>query len=163
IHFPPGVRNTPTAALYGVENINRGCRVDIAGDAIFAKPVPRPTSIAGTFGAGAGVAALPCEPSDTRGCARGGPILDLDGHDLSEPLGSPAAVFIDGVRLPFFGTCTNIPCIRASLKTQPRGSSSGQFTAGRLAVLPRAGQQAPEQYLIAPRAAQSPDGLSSSD
>ena len=62
IHFPPGVRNTPPAALYGVENINRGCRVDALGDAVFNTPVPRPKSIAGTFGAGAGVPALPCEP-----------------------------------------------------------------------------------------------------
>jgi uncharacterized protein GlcG (DUF336 family) len=232
IHFPPGVRNTPTAALYGVENINRGCRVDIAVAGIFRTPVPRPTSIAGTFGAGAGIPALPCEPSDTRGCARGGPMLDLEGRELSsvgittgkadvldsgqtspasvpvnpggipiyrggrviggvgvagvtpalaeyaatlaaagagrgldfsEPLGNPAAVFIDGIRLPFFGTCTSIPCIRASLKTPPAGASSGTFAAGRLVVLPRGGQQAPEQYLINPRAAQSADGLSSND
>jgi uncharacterized protein GlcG (DUF336 family) len=232
IHFPPGVRNTPTAALYGVENINRGCRVDVAGDAIFNKPVSRPTSIAGTFGAGAGIPALPCEPSDTRGCARGGPMLDLEGRqlssvgittgkadvldsgqtspatvpvnpggiplyrggkvvggvgvagvtpqlaeyaatlaaagagrglDFSEPLGDPGAVFIDGIRLPFFGTCTNIPCIRASLNTPPAGASGGSVAAGRLVVLPRGGQQAPEQYLINARAAQSPDGLSSDD
>lgn len=236
IHFPPGVRNTPTAALYGVENINRGCRVDAAGDAIFRTPLPRPTSIAGAFGAGAGVPALPCEPSDTRGCARGGPMLNLEGRELSsvgittgkadvldsgqtttsstgatapvnpggipiyrggkvvggvgvagvtpqlaeyaatlaaagagrgldfsEPLGNPAAVFIDGIRLPFFGACTNIPCIRASLKTQPPGASRGNFSAGRLVVLPRGGQQAPEQYLINPRAAQSADGLTTDD
>src|SRR5271165_2709537 len=25
IHFPPGVANTPSAALYGIENTNRGC------------------------------------------------------------------------------------------------------------------------------------------
>ena len=25
IHFPPGVRNKPPAALYGIENTNRGC------------------------------------------------------------------------------------------------------------------------------------------
>jgi len=25
IHFPPGVMNTPNAALYGIENTNRGC------------------------------------------------------------------------------------------------------------------------------------------
>jgi uncharacterized protein GlcG (DUF336 family) len=232
IHFPPGVRNTPPAALYGVENINRGCRVDTAGDTVFTKPVPRPTSIAGTFGAGAGVPAFPCEPSDTRGCARGGPMRDLEGRELSsvgittgkadvldsgqtnpetvpvnpggipiyrggkaiggvgvagvapalaeyaatlaaagagrgldfsEPLGSPAAVFIDGIRLPFFGGCTSIPCIRASLMRPPAGASGGQFGAGHLVVLPRGGQQAPEEYLIAPRGAQAPDGLTSDD
>jgi hypothetical protein len=75
-HFPPGVRNTPNAALYGVENINRGCRVDDTGDAIFNAPFPRPTSIAGTFGTDAGAPPLACEPADTSGCARGGPMLD---------------------------------------------------------------------------------------
>ena len=35
-HFPPGIKNTPNAALYGVENINRGCRVDVQGDAAAA-------------------------------------------------------------------------------------------------------------------------------
>ena len=25
IHFPPGIANTPNAALYGIENTNRGC------------------------------------------------------------------------------------------------------------------------------------------
>ena len=27
IHFPPGISNTPNAALYGIENTNRGCRL----------------------------------------------------------------------------------------------------------------------------------------
>src|SRR4029079_2970986 len=81
-HFPPGIKNTPNAALYGVENINRGCRVDVQGDAVFNAPFPRPKSIAGVFGEGAGSTPLPCEPSDTRGCARGGPMLDDAGETL---------------------------------------------------------------------------------
>ena len=44
IHFPPGVQNTPSAALYGVENINRGCAVDAQGDAVFNHSFPRPKS-----------------------------------------------------------------------------------------------------------------------
>ncbi len=28
IHFPPGVQNAPNAALYGIENTNRGCTLD---------------------------------------------------------------------------------------------------------------------------------------
>ncbi len=54
IHFPPGVPNTPNAALYGVENINRGCAIDPAGDAIFNVPAALTRSIAGTVGTGAG-------------------------------------------------------------------------------------------------------------
>jgi len=223
IHFPPGVPNTPTAALYGVENINRGCAIDVAGDAVFNTPLQRTRSIAGTFGP-PGLAPLPCTPSDTRGCARGGPMRDLDGNELSsvgittgkvdlldsgatdllsvpvnpggipiyrggkviggvgvagvapelaeyaatlasagagrgldfaEPLGSPGAVFIEGIRLPFFGTCTTIPCIRDSLRQAPPGSSGGRLSDGRFVVPPMGGQQAPEGYLIGPRASRS--------
>ncbi len=229
IHFPPGVKNTGTAALYGVENINRGCKVDVQGDAVFNAPFPRPTSIAGTFGQGAGSTPLPCEPSDTRGCARGGPMLDdhgeplssvgittgkLDvfdtgqdqlgevpvnpggipiyrggkvvgavgvagvkpefaeyaatagaagagrGLDFSEPLGAPGAVFIDGLRLPFFGTCTNITCIRKTLRGRPAGSAPGLVSNGTFIVQPRDGLQAPEGYILGPRGSTVAGGLS---
>jgi uncharacterized protein GlcG (DUF336 family) len=228
IHFPPGVKNTGTAALYGVENINRGCRVDQQGDAVFNAPFPRPKSIAGVFGDGAGGTPLPCEPSDTRGCARGGPMLDDEGHvlpsvgittgkadvfdtgqdqlnavpvnpggipiyrggkvvggvgvagvaanlaeyaatlaaagagrglDFAEPLGAPGAVFIDGLRLPFFGTCTNIPCIRRALKTRPAGSSPGTLSSGTFIVQPGDGFQAPENYVLGPRGSALAGGL----
>ena len=232
IHFPPGVRNTPPAALYGVENINRGCRVDAQGDAVFNAPFPRPKSIAGVFGEGAGSTPLPCEPSDTRGCARGGPMLDDAGEalpsvgittgkadvfdtgqdqpgavpvspggipiyrggkviggvgvagvaanlaeyaatlaaagsgrgmDFSEPLGKPGAVLIDGLRLPFFGTCTTITCIRNTLRTRPAGSFPGQLSSGTFVVQPRDGLQAPENYVLGPRASSLAGGLSEED
>ena len=223
IHFPPGVKNTPNAALYGVENINRGCQVDDTGDAIFNAPFPRPRSIAGTFADAA------CTPADTSGCARGGPMLDETGAalasvgittgkadvfdtgqssgaaavpvnpggipiyrggkviggigvagvppalaeyaatlgaagagrgmDFSEPLGYPGAVFIDGLRLPFFGTCTTVRCIRVSLMKRPTGSAPGSFRDGEYVVEPRNGLQAPEGYLIGPRASAVAGGL----
>jgi len=220
IHFPPGVRNTPVAPLYGIENTNRGCAVAPAGQNIFNQPVVLPRSIAGTFGTIPGLPALPCHPGNTSGCARGGPMTDLNGHDLpsvgittgksdvldsgqsdpstvpvdpggipiyrggkliggvgvagvapdlaeyaatlaaagsgrgidfAEPLGAPGAVFINGIRLPFFSTCPDIPCIRSTLKTLPPGAAPGRFSDGHLIVLPRGGQQAPENYLIGPR------------
>jgi uncharacterized protein GlcG (DUF336 family) len=40
IHFPPGVTNKPPAALYGIENTNRGCALNAVLDAV----VPRATS-----------------------------------------------------------------------------------------------------------------------
>ena len=40
IHFPPGVTNKPPAALYGIENTNRGCALNPVLDAV----VPRATS-----------------------------------------------------------------------------------------------------------------------
>jgi uncharacterized protein GlcG (DUF336 family) len=232
IHFPPGVKNTPSAALYGVENINRGCAVDVQGDAVFNAPFPRPKSIAGVFGDGAGGLPLPCDPADTRGCARGGPILDdtgdpltsvgittgkadvfdsgqdrLDavpvnpggvpiyrggklvggvgvagvkpqfaefaatvaaagsgrGLDFAEPLGTPGAVFIDGIRLPFFGGCASIACIRRALQTRPAGSAPGSVTSGAFAVQPRDGLQAPENYVLGPRGSSVPGGLTADD
>src|SRR6185295_4109372 len=30
LHFPPGIRRTPNAALYGIENTNRGCDLNVA-------------------------------------------------------------------------------------------------------------------------------------
>ena len=68
VHFPPGVPNTPNAALYGIENTNRGCQLN-AGD---TAPIERPRSIAGSGLAGP---ALACLPGDTRGCARGEPLV----------------------------------------------------------------------------------------
>ncbi len=231
-HFPPGVRNTGNAALYGVENINRGCKVGAAGDAIFNAPFPRPTSIAGTFGTGAGTLPEACEPADTNGCAKGGPILDDRGQplssvgittgkadvfdtgqdhpatvpvnpggipiyrggkviggigvagvppalaeyaatvaaagagrgmDFSEPLGRPGAVYIDAIRLPFFGACATIACIRSSLTTRPAGASPGNFTDGVYVVQPRDGLQAPEGYLLGPRASAAAGGLSAEE
>jgi uncharacterized protein GlcG (DUF336 family) len=44
IHFPPGVTNKPPAALYGIENTNRGCALNPVLDGV----VPRATSLAGT-------------------------------------------------------------------------------------------------------------------
>lgn len=232
IHFPPGVKNTSNAALYGVENINRGCRVDVQGDAVFNAPFPRPQSIAGVFGEGAGGTPLPCEPADTRGCARGGPMLDDAGEELtsvgittgkadvfdtgqdsltavpvnpggvpiyrggkviggvgvagvrpdlaeyaatlaaagagrgmdfSEPLGAPGAVFIDGLRLPFFGACTTITCIRNSLKRRPAGSAPGEVSSGTFVVQPRDGLQAPEGYILGPRSSAVSGGLSADE
>jgi uncharacterized protein GlcG (DUF336 family) len=232
IHFPPGVKNTANAALYGIENTNRGCKVDVQGDAVFNQPLPRPKSIAGVFGEGAGGTPLPCEPSDTRGCTRGGPMLDDEGRPLSsvgittgkadvfdtgqdrrdtvpvnpggmplyrggkviggvgiagvrpefaeyaatgaaagagrgldfaEPLGNPGAVFIDGIRIPFFAACTNITCIRQTLRSRPAGSAPGLVSNGTFAIQPRDGQQAPEHYVLGPRGSSAPGGLSVED
>jgi len=69
-------------------------------------------------------------------------------------------VFIDGLRLPFFGTCTNIACIRRTLQTRPPGSSGGSLSSGTFVVQPRDGLQAPEGYLIGPRASTVAGGLS---
>jgi uncharacterized protein GlcG (DUF336 family) len=58
IHFPPGVFNKPPAALYGIENTNRGCDL---GFAVGAPVIPRASSVNG----GA------CQNGATAGCGTG--------------------------------------------------------------------------------------------
>src|ERR1700674_3507899 len=45
IHFPPGVSNTPNAALYGIENTNRGCT--LSTNFITGQAIPPARSISG--------------------------------------------------------------------------------------------------------------------
>jgi uncharacterized protein GlcG (DUF336 family) len=258
IHFPAGIANTGNAALYGVENINRGCQLDSETpgiyETIFNGPniPPRPRSIAGTFGTGApGSLASNCLPSDVSGCAVGGPIqgerresltsfgITTGKPNLRDRLGdqtsggfgptggnnesvnpggislyrggkliggigvagvsperaqyaaligaggtrtstgitaainfpnalpAPGAIFIDGIRLPFYGSCgTNLACIQRAIDNRPAGSSAGSFSAGAYVITPRGGQQADEGYLIGPcprGRCSSPGGLTRSD
>jgi uncharacterized protein GlcG (DUF336 family) len=227
IHFPPGVSNTPNAALYGIENTNRGCTLNADDTA----PIERPRSIAGSGLAGPPLA---CSASDSRGCARGGAIrlsggqatatvgfstgkndvLDLafagdvpvnpggfavyrSGRvvgavgvagvppDLAEytafvaatgtaaqsglsplpfnPVPAPGAVFIDGLRLPLFGSCTSVDCILDAVNSGPPGAARGSFEAAHLVVAPRPGQTVPDGYLIGPRGSASPSGLTAQD
>jgi uncharacterized protein GlcG (DUF336 family) len=64
IHFPPGFTNKPPAALYGIENTNRGCDFNVAFNA--GKAIPRATLLSGAAcGAGAGTAG--CGPGIVTG------------------------------------------------------------------------------------------------
>ncbi|HEX9759668.1 MAG TPA: hypothetical protein VGA40_02050, partial [Candidatus Acidoferrales bacterium] len=55
IHFPPGVAFVGNAALYGIENTNRGCELVPPGNFAPGKALPRYQNIAGT-GPGLGIA-----------------------------------------------------------------------------------------------------------
>ena len=59
IHFPPGIPNTPNAALYGIENTNRGCDLAVTWN---GGGLPRAKSV---------VRAGRCEPGDTTACGTG--------------------------------------------------------------------------------------------
>jgi uncharacterized protein GlcG (DUF336 family) len=59
VHFPPGVVNAPNAALYGIENTNRGCALNLDLDPL--KQLPPATSINGN----------PCHATDRTGCGAG--------------------------------------------------------------------------------------------
>lgn len=70
LHFPPGIARTGNAALYGIENTNRGCDLNATFNA--GKFLPRATSLNG----------LPCNTSNTSGCGTGpvtGKVVDLSG------------------------------------------------------------------------------------
>jgi uncharacterized protein GlcG (DUF336 family) len=59
IHFPPGITNTPSAALYGIENTNRGCDFNIEFHE--GKCIPRARRLSGGT----------CNPADDSGCGAG--------------------------------------------------------------------------------------------
>jgi len=75
-HFPPGIQNSGAAALFGIENTNRGCSFDAGlDDALFnaGKVLPRARSLAATLADLAGQPALNCEsgPGGQAGCTSG--------------------------------------------------------------------------------------------
>lgn len=67
VHFPPGVVNAGVGALYGIEQSNRGCDLNILWNP--GQCVPRARSI-GTFADFTG-APKPCPPGDPSGCGPG--------------------------------------------------------------------------------------------
>ena len=79
IHFPPRVANTGAAALFGIENTNRGCDFDagLGDDQQFqaGQVVPRARSLAAALADQAGQPALACDGTGgataTVGCTTG--------------------------------------------------------------------------------------------
>lgn len=57
-HFPTGVDNTASAALYGIENTNRGCDFNVPYNP--GKCIPRARNLSGN----------PCNSFDQRGCSQ---------------------------------------------------------------------------------------------
>jgi uncharacterized protein GlcG (DUF336 family) len=75
IHFPPRIDNTGAAALFGIENTNRGCSFDAGLDDALFQPgmvVPRARSLQAALVDLAGGAPLACESGgSTTGCTTG--------------------------------------------------------------------------------------------
>jgi len=94
VHFPPGVARTPNAALYGIENTNRGC--DLKVPFVSGQEVPPATSLAGGT----------CDFSTDAGCGTGpvtGKADDTDGNPPGRAPGpDPTAVPVDPGGLPVF-------------------------------------------------------------
>jgi len=155
INFPEGIPNQPAAALYGIENTNRGCALNTT----FApgKSIPPATNVSGS-GPGLGVTTraggLPIFRNGeimVGGIGVGG--VDPNSAEFATvaatfgtpffvklPLPPPGAVFVDGFRLPFvFQT------------TQPPGTQPASALGGSFVIEPQHGNPAPDEWLVNPR------------
>jgi uncharacterized protein GlcG (DUF336 family) len=168
VHFPPGIANTPNAALYGIENTNRGCT--LASSLI--PTVPPATTISGASpGLGIATGKADVNDSDPMAVNPGGVPIFKNGQvvggigitgvptDVAEyvaftavrvntdgifldpsALPPPGEVVIDGVALPF-----------VNQTTAPASVVAGMFNPVNFTVGPIASPGAPpEGDLIAP-------------
>src|SRR5205807_2245441 len=136
IHFPPGIGNTPSAALYGIENTNRGCT--LTSSFLSGKTI-NPSRLIGGGQPGLGIITGKKDifDSDPLAVNPGGVPLFKNGHivggvgvagappDVAEfaaftaamgaslfvplPLPPPGMVVIDGIILPFVNQTTIPP------------------------------------------------------
>ncbi len=146
-HFPPGIDNTPSGALFGIEHTNRGCSLNVVYSA--GKNLPSATTILGAtpglginvtpggvplykggrLVGGVGVAGVSDEASE---------FAAVSGEALFAPTpAAPGVIFIDGISLPF-----------ADQTTIPSGSSAGMFN-GAFVAGPVDGMADPTGDLIA--------------
>jgi len=151
VHFPPGIINQPNAALYGIENTNRGCPLNVTF--LPGQTINPSRSISGaTTGPGIITGKVDIYDSNPTAVNGGGVPLFKNGHvvggvgvagstpDVNEfaaftgAVGAgfgptpapPGVVIIDGIALPFVNTTT-----------RPASVSTGSFT-GAFAIGPTA-------------------------
>jgi len=98
IHFPPGIRDTPNAALYGIENTNRGCEFNAAFNP--GKLFPRATSV---------INVGPCNSANQTGCGLGITTGKVDNFDSNSKAVNPGG-------LPIFRGCTLIGGVGVVIK-----------------------------------------------
>ena len=173
IHFPPGVANTASAALYSIENTNRGCNLAASINAI----VPPATTIVGAspgYGIITGKADL--NDSDATAVNPGGVPIFKNGQevggigvvaadpDTAEYVAYAAAGMIamigpssatDGVGFPAFPapgivSIAGITLPFVNQTTPPSGVTNGTFNAANFTMGPVASPGVPpEGALIA--------------
>ena len=176
IHFPPGITDTPNAALYGIENTNRGCT--LSTNFISGQSIPPARSISG-LSPGLGVATGKPDVYDSDSTAvnpggvplfRNGSLIGGIGVAGASPSvaeyaaytaatsngfgptpAAPGVIFIDGVALPF-----------VTQTTAPAGVGAGSFT-GSFFVGPSASLGPPPEGALVAAAAGPLGGLASSD
>ena len=173
IHFPPGVTNAPNAALYGIENTNRGCDLNVTFNT--DKCIDPAKSLGGGPGPGIVTGKIQPDDSDAASVNAGGIPIYRNGNLLGgigvvgiagdpqlaefaaisgalapgflpvpvNPLPFPGNVYIDGIRLPFVGRDITIG---ERLEGTRPGNTNGHFSYPPLIV----GGCAPDEYLVGP-------------
>ena len=155
-HFPEGIPNTSAAALFGIENTNRGCVLSTEFLPNQSVPLSRNSSGTGpgkgistfaggiplyrnglTLIGGIGVAGAPPDTAEFAIVAA----TFATPFFRQLPLPPPGAVFIDGFRLPF-----------VNQTTRPAGTSAASSPGGSYVIGPLAGRAAPEGWLAGPKA-----------
>jgi uncharacterized protein GlcG (DUF336 family) len=181
IHFPPGVRNQPNAALYGIENTNR---VDYNVAFNLGKEFPPPTNVDNT-GPSLGITTGKVDTLDSRpgavnpagfpiykngevvggiGVAGVGSVEDdfraaefaafkatQLGGGIGFPFSTRDVIFVAGIALPYVSK----PVLNAVLAgRQLSGVTPGVFDPSpvRYRMGPIAGGEAPDGYLVGPTA-----------
>ncbi|MGH8336352.1 MAG: hypothetical protein ACRETL_05915, partial [Gammaproteobacteria bacterium] len=164
-HFPPGVMDTANAALYGIENTNRGCTLSTNFNP--GESLPPARSINGiNHGLGVATGKFGVNDSDPNALNPGGVPIFKNGvllggvgiagapanvaefaafsaatsNGFGPSPSPPGVVFIDGIALPF-----------VNQTTLPPGVSAGSAAGGTYLIGPLASPQAaPEGYLVGP-------------
>lgn len=173
VHFPPGVANTESAALYGIENTNRGCNLA----ASLSATVPPATTITGSspgYGIITGKADL--NDSDPTAVNPGGVPIFKNGQevggigvaaadpDTAEYVAYAASGMIamsgpstatDGVGFPAFPapgivSIAGITLPFVNQTTPPSGVTPGTFNAANFTVGPTASAGPPPEGELIP-------------
>ncbi len=155
INFPEGIPNQPNAALYGIENTNRGCGFNTTF--LPGKMVPQSQNVAGAL-PGKGITTQPGGVPVYRngdsligGIGVGGVAPQTaefavvaatfgTSFFVRLPVPPPGAVFIDGFRLPF-----------VTQTTRPAGTQAAAAPGGDYVRGPLNGNAAPDEWLAGPR------------
>lgn len=161
-HFPPGIDNTESGPLYGIENTNRGCGFNVAY--LPGQSLPVPAALSG--GPSLGIITGKPDPLDSNNLAvnpggvpvfKNGEVAGGIGVAGSDPateeyaavagtiangfapnVAAPGVVVVNGVSLPF-----------VNQTTLPSGESAGSADGSYLAGPAASSSAAPEGDLIA--------------
>ena len=163
IHFPPGVANTSNAALYGIENTNRGCT--LSTNLLPGQAIQPSSSLSGGVALGIITGKADLNDSDPNAVNPGGVPVFRNGvvvggigvagvspniaeyaafkaatsNGFGPTPAPPGVVFINGIALPF-----------VNQTTPPAGTNPGTFSGTFLVSPVDSAGPPPEGDLVAP-------------